>query len=507
MSTEVIAAPRHDVLEPVGGRSRHGRSVLLATIAFLCCGLTWIVALAPFTGIDEFDHAFRADSVAQGHWQPGSDPLPSRLGRGDLIPVHADLASSAATACLNLPYPGTYNCSPYAAEPGGNVLIASAAARYDPVYYLIAGTLAKPFHGDAELYAMRVASLAICAALFAIALWSLLLVSGTRWPIVALLAGILPTTVYSVALAAPNGTQMMAGLAVWAGGIALVRRELRPRLLYPATAVAMALLVTTHTLGCLWLGLIGVGLALYAGLRRTLLALRPRSAGECFWFALMLLSIVFEVVWVLLARTNNPGDGTPPVDPHLWPDLPNHLVLWPLQAIAAYPMRNQPAPTGVYALALAIIVGLAALALRHVYRHPSMRRTFVFLAAITVLVPVVATVATYRTAGFAWQGRYGMPFSVGLFVIAALALDRRPDLHRRRLPLATVPVLWTLAQILGARHIGDKQRGHDYFSSPNSWHAPPLAVVDLLGVVALVVACWLSWRLVRDTPSPARTWS
>lgn len=483
--------------------SRHRCTVALVTIAFVCCGLTWILALAPFTGIDEFDHAFRADSVAQGYWQPGTDTLPRRLARGDLIPVHADLATRASAACLDRHYTRTYNCLPYAVLPGGDVLIASAAARYNPVYYAIAGTLAKPFHGDAELYALRLAGLLMSAGLLATALRALLLTCRTRWPVIALLAGVLPTTVYSAAVAAPNGTQMMAGLAVWATGLALVRRDDRPRWLYPAMAVAVSLLATTHTLGCLWLGLIGAGLALYAGLRRALRSLRPRTPGEGIGLAVMLASIVFEVVWVVLARTNSPtGDG-PPGDVHLWPGLANGLILWPLQAVAAYPMRDNAASPVVYAVSLTFIALVATVAFRRVTHWPSARRIVLFAAAATVAVPMVATIAAYAAVGFAWQGRYGMPFSVGLFVLAGLALDRRPELRRRHVVvLAAVPPLWALAQALGAYRIGAAQRDHGHFSVPISWQPPSMGLVWLFAIAGLAGASWLAWALVRDDGAP-----
>jgi len=491
---------QHDLSTRVKSTRGSGwRLVVLASAAFLCCGLAWIIALAPFTGIDEFDHAFRADSVAQGHWQPGSDPLPARLGRGDLIPVRADLATSAAPACLNLPYPGTYNCSPYATRPGGNVLIASAAARYDPVFYVIAGTLAKPFHGDAELYAMRVAGLLMCVGLFALSLCSLLLTSRTRWPLIGLLVGVLPTTVYSVAVAAPNGTQMMAGLAVWTGDMALIRHPDRPRWLHPATALAASLLVTTHTLGCLWLGLICIGLAIHTGFRELLRALRPHTRAEIGGLALLIGSIAFEITWVLLARTNSPGSDSTPPGVHLFPALANGLILWPLQAIAAYPMRNEPAPTTVYAISLVIIVALGVLALRSAIRHRATRRSLLFVVAVSVLFPTVSTIVTYRAAGFAWQGRYGMPFSVGLFVLLGLALDRQFRTHHpQRLVLGALPALWVAAQVVGATVTGVDQRRPGYFVVRNLWHAPSLSITLALGALALLAAVGLCRQLASD---------
>jgi len=503
MATDVIGAEcdldpgsTDDSGETVSAR----RVVALATAAFLCCGLAWIVALAPFTGIDEFDHAFRADSVAQGHWQPGTDALPTRLGRGDLIPVRTAIAQDAAAACLRLKYTGTYNCAPYAVEHDGDVLIASAAARYNPIYYFVAGNAAKAFSGTAELYAMRVAALLMSVALFATALRSLLLATRSRWPVVALLAGVLPTTTYSAAVAAPNGTQMLAGLAVWASGLALTRVTDRPRWLYPATALSAALLATTHTLGCLWLALICIGLAIQGGFRHVLRTLKPRTILERISLGGVLASIAFELAWVLLARTNSPTGDAPPRHVELWPDIALQPILWPLQAVAAYPMRDDPGPTAAFALTLVVLVFLATVAYRPIVRQPRSVWTVLYILVSGLVVPLAASLATYRTTGYAWQGRYGMPFCVGLFLVLGLALDQRSPSQRQKAVLSAIPVMWSLAQVVGALHVGSQQRDGGYFGTSYVWNAPPLDAAVLLCGLGVVATLVLTRTLISREP-------
>jgi hypothetical protein len=63
-----------------------------------------------------------------------------------------------------------------------------------------------------------------------------------------------------------------------------------------------------------------------------------------------------------------------------------------------------------------------------------LRVVMLCLACLSVAGPFALTLLTYRDAGVVWQGRYGIPFSVGLFVLGGLALDRRPR-ATGRLPL------------------------------------------------------------------------
>jgi hypothetical protein len=48
-----------------------------------------------------------------------------------------------------------------------------------------------------------------------------------------------------------------------------------------------------------------------------------------------------------------------------------------------------------------------------------------FVALVSALIPVVLTMATYHRIGLFWQGRYALPFVVGISLMLGYALDER----------------------------------------------------------------------------------
>ena len=127
--------------------------------------LAWALAVPPFRGSDEHDHAYRASEVADGEWRP--DYVPPEHGRGDLITVRRDIVAAAHPVCTWLKYTAHDDCNGVRRIDDRHVLVASAAARYNPAFYWVIGSVAKPWTGAAALYAMRAAAAAMCAAAIA----------------------------------------------------------------------------------------------------------------------------------------------------------------------------------------------------------------------------------------------------------------------------------------------------------------------------------------------------
>ena len=480
--------------------SSRSRISLLAAAGLFLLQLGWILSLPPHAGIDEFDHALRASSVAEGHWEPGDDLLREPWGRGDLIPVRSDVAESVRGACdFRSGYTGVYNCRPASDLGDGTVQIASAAARYNPVYYAVAGLAAAPFHGNANLYALRIASALLCSVLFFLAVWIAAGYARTRWPVIVLVLAALPTTVYSTAVAAPNGAEMIAGLGTWVALLALVddenRTDGRRRSTYLLLGLFVALVANLHTTGLLWLGLTVAAVAVLRGPVAVLSTLRPRGAVEAAVAGLTAFAVAFEIVWVLVSRVNDPASSGKTYPGTPVQDVATGIVLWPLQAIGAYPLRNDSAPLVVYGLVLSVLVGLAVLALRRTALRSREVLTFGFVVAWSFLVPAVLTALTASTAPAAWQGRYGMPFTVGLLVLAGRLLDRggRPSPTLRALTAVAVATT-VVAHLISQWSVMAMLRAKDDLVESTGWNSPsPLVLVALSGLAA---ACWLA--AVRD---------
>ena len=405
-----------------------GRSLFLLTMTgIFLVQIAWAIVVPAFRGYDEHDHAYRAASVAEGHWLP--DYRTPADGRGDLIPVPEDIVVAANPVCEFLEYTLPDNCRGVSDLGGGQVLSASAAARYNPVFYWVVGTAARPFEGATALYVMRIVAALMCAALIAAAVTLTLRWSATVWPAVALVAVATPIVTYSSMVAAPNGVELTSALLLWSSLLGLATRP-EPRLerqLLLAGGIGAGCLATVRTMGPLWVLLIlAVGLWLIRPQAVRGIHRRHRTVFLSVG-ATTVMTTVGGVIWTLVASPNNPASersGPWPGSP--WPHIAEGVPVWILQSIGAFPLRGQPAPLVVYAVFLILWLPLIAAGLRLTTRRGPM----VFVGVLSLLIPVALTLVSHRELGPAWQGRYGYPLSMGVLLLAGLALDRAGWLDR-----------------------------------------------------------------------------
>jgi hypothetical protein len=461
----------------------------------------WAMVVPPFRGLDEHDHAYKAAAVARGDWSPHHEA--SEQGWGELVVVPRDLVIAAHPICVSLPYTTDDNCSPIEEVGGGNVTVASSAARYNPVFYYVIGSAARPFAGVNALYAMRATAALLCAVLIGYAGVVTRRWARTRWPLVALAMAATPILVYSTAVAAPNGVEMAGALLVWCSLLGLASRSpdaADVRQLLVAACVGALPLVTVRALGPLWLLLI---LATLAWLfRRSDLARLLRRRDTVLSIASTALVIALAMAWTLAASTNQPGPGTDGLPGSPWKVMPQNWVLWVLQSIAAFPSRNEAAPAALYAVALLASWLLLALA----WRVGTRRNRWVLLgiAGVASVVPIAFTVATYHQLGVAWQGRYGYPYALGFFLVAGFAIDRKDAPASRTAvwpPLAAAATVLT-TQLIGQLHVLFQQRSVSPLAGTPEWSIPSTTlIVALTATGSVLIAAALTNRPRRDLPS------
>jgi len=446
--------------------------------------LAWACVVPAFRGVDEVDHVYRAASVARGNWLP--DYQAPADGRGDLIPVPEDIVLAAEPVCEFLKYNGPDNCHAVQDLGRGQVTVASAAARYNPVFYWVIGTPARPFDGATAVYVMRAVAALLCAALIATGAALTRRWSSSVWPSVALVAAITPIVTYSNTLAAPNGLELSAALLLWTALMGLATRP-DPRLerhLLLAAGGASLVIATVRSLGPLWLALIlltGIWLVGRTELRG--LFARNRVRVLLLGVATM-AAVVGGAVWILLAHPNSPAADSSPFPGSAWTQLPWGIPLWVVQCIGAFPLRNEPAPVLVYAVFLTLWGALVLGGLRAGrYRGP-----ITCVAASSLLIPVALTLKSFSQIGLAWQGRYGYPLAMGVLLLAGLAMDRSGALRNGRrvhvhLAFAMAAVACAYAQVAVRTIVLDADL-HPAWVGP-SWLAVLLTVA---GYAALAVA-------------------
>ncbi|MEP6817348.1 MAG: DUF2142 domain-containing protein [Marmoricola sp.] len=405
-----------------------------AFVAFLLgtflAQLAWIISLPTYAGIDEFDHVYKAASVARGELMPTG---PAADGRGELVAVPADIVRAAEPVCSSYIYTKHDNCHAVDQLGGGIVTVACAAARYNPAYYLVVGTVARPFHGDAANYAMRLATAIICGLLIAWAAAVVTTWSQSRWPLLALTIATTPVLIYSTAITSPNGINYAAGLLVWASLLGLVRYNApaRPALLLTSFATGSAVLVLTHTTGPLWLALICFVTFWLRTPREWWRLVRNHTRLVVGTAAVVTAFTLLSVAWTSLSGANSLGTNIVEHGALKAGVLLRTEILWVLQSIAAFPTRTERAPTPVYPLWLILMGAAVGLAMAMGRRRD--RAALGTLFALVLGVPAVLTVVSYAHVGLSWQGRYGLPLTVGLFLVAGWVLDQHASPARTRI--------------------------------------------------------------------------
>jgi hypothetical protein len=476
------------------------RVAALVLLATLLAQAAWILAVPPFRGMDEFDHAFRAAGVASGQWRLHDQ---AEGGRGLLVDVPDDLVAASQGQCEGLAYIVAETCDGDGpgAEPG-TIRATTSAANYEPVYYWVVGTAGEPFSGAHSLYAMRAMAALLCALVLALAVWCLTTWVRGTWAFVGLLVGLTPTLIYSTTLAAPNGLEMAAGVLLWSamlglGGrngvsAALLRRE---RWLLAAATLSVVLLAGLRTLGPLWVVLILACVAALHGPRALLAVANRHRVQVALACGLAVVTSVAVMLWNRGSVPISPGAKNGDVDTS-WTQVA-HWPTWVLGSIGAFPYRDQPAPIEVYVLALLVLLTLLVAAVRH--GAGVGRRAVVLAAVLSLAVPSVLVGISLQERGGMWQGRYSLPFTAGVIMLAGLVLDRvRWRSNPRDLrPQAVALVMLAVAQAISVVHVQLAELDRAVSVDDAGWLHPPAA-----GTALLMTLAWFVFGVVALSLRP-----
>jgi predicted membrane protein DUF2142 len=475
------------------------RVFALTMMAVLLVETAWMLVVPPFRGMDEHDHAYKAAAVADGDWGWAHTPSPQDWGA--FVQVPSDLPEAAAPICESLPYTTDDNCHGRKIDDD-TTEIASSASQYNPAFYGVVGTVARPFSGATSLYVMRLATALMCAALLGLAAVALRIWSRSPWPVLGLMLTATPMLTYSNSIVAPNGVELCAAAVVWSALLGLCRplRDLPPqvrsRLVVLATVGAVPL-VTVRMLGPLWLALILGTVALLLPREGWRPLLRSRTTWMCA--SVVLVFMVGAVGWDLVAKTNalthaqNYSESP-------WPLLPQLEVLWLLQAVAAFPARDELAALPLYAIVAVSWWVLLAAALRH--GRARFRVSLAVAVGVSLAVPAAMTVLTFASEGTVWQGRYGYPYSLGFCLLCGYALDRAGVAPRRTpLVVAGATLVWASTQVIGQLGVLLKQSRISPLADTSAWLQPPawLVVVLTAAAAGLLLLAQLGPRPVRRT--------
>lgn len=386
-------------------------------------------------------HVERAAAVAHGQLI-GSTVVLKNGSSAAVVSTPSGVVSPAGRALCFAFHPSRGATCQQLKQPAARLIaVPSGASRYYVTYYAFDGLPSLPFPGPVGVYLMRLLSLLMCTGLFAIALSSL---RYLRQPvaILGLLVATTPMVIFLASVVNPNSIEILAGVAFWSAGAALVhpaRAASATSKLVRMAGVAGTVMLLMRPTSPVWLLLSILILAGIAGARQAAALVRRRDVQVC---AAVFLTFAFaNVAWTLLAGAIADAVPHPPVNVSLTAVLAESLRLWPRrnqQLVGIFGWLDTTPPTITYViwwgfLAAGVIVSLLRAARRW-------RLALLASIAIAAVFPVLIEATQAHSYGWPWQGRYTLPFAVGVPVLAGCSLVNRLSARVQR---------WAL--VVGAR--------------------------------------------------------
>ncbi|MFD4423054.1 DUF2142 domain-containing protein [Agromyces sp. NPDC058484] len=397
---------------------------------FALLGTLWSLASPVFSVPDENAHATKA--IAQVRGQVIGYTLP------DVKHIVVDLPDGYQyppnMLCFARQPDVPASCGAELGDIEGDDRFNTWVGAYNPVYYYLVGWPSLIFDGNASVYAMRIASSLLGAALLAWAFLAAASGARSRWMPLGVAFAAAPMSMYLIGAVNPQGAEIAAAVAVWAGVLRLLetfrdpvdRLALTRTWLWAGVTVASIVLVTSRALGPLWLVAI-VGLCFVASGWQPVRRLFT-TASSWWWLAAIAAGGLFSIGWTLAGGSlSNQAEASdaPLVNATFLHGFAYVLRTTPVyvhQAVGHFGWFDATLPVWAYWLfiaAFALVVVLAFIATR--------RRSVIALAAVVLaalLVPALVQGYSVHQTGIIWQGRYGLFLYLGITIVAAWLLSR-----------------------------------------------------------------------------------
>ena len=485
-------------------------------VIFFALAAAWSVSTPTGASPDEHAHYIRAAAVARGQFEGREVMVPHNVGGidGKFAETGVQLPKwyqelKTVNSCYAFQGWQPASCAPALGNSGETAEVTTAAGRYNPLYYLAVGWPSRLVPGEAGLYLMRLVSAAICAALAASAVLSAAEWRRRSFPLLGLVAAATPMALFMFGVVNPSGPEIAAGILVWST-VLPVLMEPDPKLLNRRLArlgVGAVVLINIRPLGIIWF-CAAVAAALVLQQRSALRSVVTRRAAW-FWGLCAVVAMAGALAWTKAHPDNSviqtKGTLTPLLAARKTFD--NSLVYFK-QMVGYFGWLDNEPPAATLLVWCGIVLMLLLLALCF-----SRVREAVALLGLTaglIIVPVAAQTAQ-SDLGMVWQGRYLLPFAVGLpLTAAAVCAQRAPrgGMPWRRLIGLSV---FSLAAVNVAGFVWALRRNTvgvngPLLLSPAKW-APPVGWpvwVVVYALAALLLAA-LVLALSRDEESRSAT--
>jgi hypothetical protein len=506
------------------------QAILLGVVGIIAC---WILASPRYAGPDEASHSVASAALVRGDVKG----QPIDLGYPSTEFLVPSMVGDPNPGCFAFQSEITADCAAGPANSTALVQRDSTSATYPIWGHLLPGIASFVPSPVAFMYLARLLNSLLAVALL-VATFLRLRRTDSLWVAVGLAVGFTPIAWFALSIVSPSALAIAGGTAIWAAMLSSATGRsdalfvagwcalLLPRRdgpLWATLVVGFACCIASVPPSVLWrrlgrTGRIIVAVSLPLPLLPTVmhgvdklntgLVLAPLAipAGEWLfsrasgrlahrgsaWTALLLAFVVAlaSVVAANLVRTGGP-DGT--LTLHVISNTGRHLR----QIVGVLGWLDAPIPEVAVLVWWIVLGGLAGLALLNSPRHAIFAASMLATAVITAWVLELGTGDT--TANY-WQGRYSMPFVVGVPMVLGAGI-RTPPAARRRI-VRTVQVctwsLWNVAFVAAMHRWGSGLSGTWLPWRWHDWHQPG-PISGYLVVHALASGWLLAHSVPPDT--------
>lgn len=480
---------------------------LLAFAAFFAIAASWSITEPLGAPIDEPSHMLWAAAVSDGQFTPQRHTMEVVWGKPLLIEdtevtVPKELAELATEINCFSHQPGVpASCYEPLNKSTAEVKYVTPMGSYNPVYYMIVGWPVHVLSGLYGLYAMRIISALICAALLACAVTAALRVG--RVACCGVLVAATPTLLFLAGAVNPNGPEAAGGVLAFTA-LAALALDPRPELVRSRLslfALGAGVVTIVRPAGLEWLALLlAIGFVML-GWRASLALVRSRAALPA-WIGLG-ATLLVSAAWDLTRG----GLNTVPVkyfNGYTVHDSIRESVLttggYIQEMLGVTGWNEVPSPFGTLAAWLCLI-GLLVLGSVLFARRRELIALLLLVVGIVVL-PVVANASQAYGLVNLWEGRYLLWWSVGLPIYAAavlaVRLGRLPETVGRRLPplvyaivvLGSLGAYWEVVRRYGVGLPGNGTDApvelwpkHFHWEPPGGWLPGALLLLVGFGLI------------------------
>lgn len=431
-SSGVLNAPNQNF--SISKESHGGFRFFLCVFALIFAfHALWILATPLMAYPDEPAHTIKAAAVTRGQLFPAPG---ESFGHGVHVQIPAYIGNLPSQMCFAFMKDKTADCAPeIPLDENYPAIAVTSAGVYNPVYYWVVGLPSLVMSGGPAIYAMRIVSALLSAALYATAFTALSRLRHPRWPMIAAAIATTPMVMFLGSGINPNSLELAASMSAFCGLVSVLEysnklHRVRPGIL--AVGLSAVILANTRNVSVLWLmsGVIIAG-TLYG---RPAVAQVLRNKIVLITAAVASIGVSVGVGWSLLMLQAPPSSGEAPVGISNFIDevRPYNAFLTMLdrsfdfvsQYIGTAGWLDTPMPQGVLIFWNMALMGI--LLLVFTVRPRRLQVGFWLAIALLAIVPAAVQAAIVNSSGYIWQGRYSLPLFMMAVISAGLALRFKP---------------------------------------------------------------------------------